>query len=109
MSSLAQKGIAETAKRSAIICSQVCEYACDSGLVEYNAASGPGRIAGSIPVRHRAAIVDPLEIGRLLLDMDFYQGLPSTCHCLMIMPYVFVRNSELCNARWSEIDLDSVQ
>ena len=100
------RGHVETAHRVAIIAGQVCRYARDCGLVEYNVADELGRALSKAKHSQRAAILDPAKIGGLLRAIDEYGGDISMRYALKIMPYVFVRSAELRGARWEEIDFD---
>ena len=82
-------------------------YARLSGIVQADAASGLSEALTTRQVRHFATITEPGEVGTLLRAIDDYQGEPSTCHALRILPYVFVRSSELRCAAWDELDLDA--
>ena len=101
------RGHIETARRVAQICGQVTRYARLSGIVQADAASGLSEALTTRQVRHFATITEPGEVGTLLRAIDDYQGEPSTCHALRILPYVFVRSSELRCAAWDELDLDA--
>ncbi|MBE6442793.1 MAG: DUF4102 domain-containing protein [Desulfovibrio desulfuricans] len=101
------RGAIETAHRLAQLCGQVTRYARISGIVKHDAAAGLTEALAPVQTRHYAAITDPAAIGRLLRDIDAYQGEPTICHALRILPYVFVRSGELRAAAWEEIDLDA--
>lgn len=58
-------------------------------------------------VIHRAAIIEPNELGHLLVDIDNYQGKFATQIALKIAPLVFVRPIELRTAKWADIDLEA--
>ncbi len=97
----------ETCKRVACVARQVCRYAVLKGYTDGDVSSVIMDILPDAPrVKHMAAITDPKEFGRLLLDIDDYPGDISTLYCLKILPYVFVRSNEIRNAKWSEIDLE---
>jgi len=97
-----------TAKKAQMLLSQIFREAVLEGLCSFNPAAELSGVVTKPPVRHHNAITDPKEVGKLLLDMDDYiQGSPSVTYALRLLPYTFVRVSELCNATWSEIDLDS--
>ena len=102
-----ERGHYETAHRLANVASQVCRYASLLGYCEFNAAAQLGEALKPVPVTNRAAILEPVEIGKLLRAIEEYPGNISTRFALRIMPYVFLRNSELRCARWAEIDLDN--
>lgn len=57
-------------------------------------------------VKHRAAILDPVEFGGMLRAIDGYQGQASTRIALKLMAYLFPRPGELRQARWNEFDLE---
>ena len=104
-----QQGHLETARRLAQICGQVTRYARLSGIVDTDAASHLSEALSAKPVRHHASITDPQEIGALLRAIDDYPGDVSISFALKILPYVFVRSSELRGATWAEIDLDRAE
>ena len=102
-------GHMETARRVAQICGQVTRYARLAGIVAADAASGLTEALTARPAQHFATITEPEKIGRLLRAIDEYQGEPSTCYALRILPYVFVRSSELRGATWDEVNLDKAE
>lgn len=55
-------------------------------------------------VTHRAAIVDPAEVGALLRAIEDYTGHLETRIALQLAPHLYVRPGELRHAEWSEID-----
>ena len=101
------RGHIETAHRLAGIVSQICRYAVVLGHCEFDAAGQLGSALSTRDPKNRAAILDPTEIGTLLRAIDSYKGDISTRYALKIVPYVFLRNTELRCARWEEIDLDN--
>ena len=104
-----EKGHIETAHRLAQICGQVTRYARIAGIVPADAASGLSEALAPRIAKHHAAITDPQEIGALLRAIEGYHGEPSIRLALCVMPYTFVRSSELRGARWDEIDLDAAE
>ena len=100
------QGKIETASILCGIAGQVCRYARLMHMVKYNVADGLTEALPKKPERHFAAITDPAEVGHLLCDIDNYHGNLSVSYALKIMPYVFVRNTELRGAQWTEIDFD---
>lgn len=101
------RGHIETAHRLAGIVSQICRYAVVLGHCEFDAAGQLGSALSTRDPKNRAAILDPTEIGTLLRAIDSYKGDISTRYALKIVPYVFLRNTELRCAHWEEIDLDN--
>ncbi|MDR2199926.1 MAG: site-specific integrase [Deltaproteobacteria bacterium] len=58
-------------------------------------------------VTHRATIINPDKIGKLLAQINEYDGLPSVKFALRLLPYLFVRPGELRWAEWTEINLET--
>src|SRR5271156_568495 len=58
-------------------------------------------------VTHRAAIVEPADIGALLRAIDGFDGQPTTWGALRLAPPVFVRPGGLGQAEWKEFDFDA--
>lgn len=56
-------------------------------------------------VKHRVAIVEPLEFGALLRVIGGLDGQPITKAALQLAALLFTRPGELRNAEWSEVDL----
>ena len=104
---LEAKGHIDTAHRVATIASQVCRYARDCGLVDYDVADNLTSALSKVDHTPRAALTDPKEIGELLRAIEDYGGFDSIRYCLQIMPYVFTRSWELRGAHWSEINFDT--
>ena len=103
------RGTIETAHRAAQYCAQICQYARLSGLVKFNAAAELRGTLMTRKVEHHASITDPTELGQLLRDIDEYPGEPEVRYALKILPYIFVRSSELRRAVWSEINFDKAE
>jgi integrase len=49
------------------------------------------------------------EVGRLLRDIDAYEGGFITKCAMTLSPMLFVRPGELRRAEWSEINLDAAE
>ncbi len=103
---IVDRGALETAHKARQVMNQVCRYAKQTGRLEHNPASD---LVGAIPpqkVSHMAAITDPAEFGRLLVDIDGYQGTHVIRTALALAPLLFQRPGELCGMEWSEVDLE---
>ena len=98
------RGILETTRRQVWVISQVCRYARLQGLCKFDPAAGLTDALQPVKQKHHAAITAPKEIGILLGAIDAYWGDISTQYALRLLPYVFLRSSELRGARWAEID-----
>lgn len=57
-------------------------------------------------VVHRAALIDPKDVGALLCSIDTYTGWPSLRAALLFNALTFCRPGEVRGARWKEIDFD---
>lgn len=58
-------------------------------------------------VKHRAAITDPKELGKLMHDIEKWDaGAYSTVHALRLMPHIFLRTKEIREMRWEYVDFD---
>ena len=101
-----------TCKKACQICSQIMQYAIASGVLEINPIPSLQILLRTHKVTHRSTILEPLQLGKLLLDIDGYgqrNGYFAVHFALQIMPYVFVRTSELINARWEQINFDTCE
>jgi len=103
------RGKQETAHRVLGMCGQIFRYAVASGRTERDIAGDLRGALAPIPEGHRAAILDPKEFGRLLRDIDVYQGWYATKYALRLLPLVFTRPGELRLAQWPEIDIERAQ
>lgn len=102
-----ERGAIETAHRLAQLCGQVTRFARIAGIVKHDAAAGLVEALSHVQTTHYAAITSPAEMGYLLRAIDAYQGEPSICHALRVLPYVFVRSGELRGMTWEEVNLDA--
>ncbi len=87
-------------------CAMVFRYAIATNKAKYNVVINlKGALLPKRPV-HRSAITEPIKVGKLLNEIDNYGGYFQVQCALKIMPYVFVRSSELRYARWEDIDFE---
>jgi integrase len=103
---LEKRGILETVHRVKSLLNQIFQYGLACGQIERNPISD---LTGAIPYPvsvHRATILIPEKIGRLLNNIQEYTGAASVYYALNILPYVFVRPGELRNATWDEINFE---
>lgn len=102
---LEDKDIVSSAQRTARTCGQVFRYAIQRGLADNDITAGLKGAFKQPKPKHRAAILDPVQLGALLNKIDNYTGTFQVSSALQLMPMVFVRNSELRLAKWKDIDL----
>ena len=102
-----QRGHVETAHRVKSLCDQVFDFAISILRCTHNPTHPIRKSLQKTKVKHLASIIDPVEIGKLLRNIDAYQGFFVTQCALKLAPLVFVRPSELRRAEWSEMDLEN--
>jgi integrase len=107
---LAAAGRGKLCAGLACLASRIFRRAMNSGL---ESLSDPaGGLAASYPHAPGAgfaAITEPGAFGRLLADIDAFQGSrasDSLKAALRLAPYVFTRPAELTGAEWDETDLE---
>ena len=101
--------IAETAHRTLQTAGQVFRYAVQNG---YALRDVTVDLKGAIPpttTKHMAAFTEPKQIAELLRAIDGFKGTLTVQCALKLSTLVFVRPSELRQARWKDIDLDAGQ
>lgn len=95
------------AHRLRALISNVFAYAIVTERADRNPAADLGGALQPETPKHRAAVTDPTEIGRLLRAIEGYKGSFVTLCALRIAPLTFVRPGELRKAEWSEFDLEA--
>lgn len=94
----------DLAHRAKQTCSLIFKYAIiTSRLINDPAQSLTGALKTAQTV-HRAAIVDPEELGTLLRAIDEYFGSPIVFAALKLSPILFQRPGEIRHMEWSEIN-----
>lgn len=100
------RGRYETANRLRSVFGTIFRYAIATGRATRD-ISFDLRGALIVPKTvHRAAIVEPKQVGPLLRAIEGYDGSPLVRHALRLLPHLFVRPGELRLAEWSEFDFD---
>ncbi|MBM4207228.1 MAG: DUF4102 domain-containing protein [Gammaproteobacteria bacterium] len=105
MKPLIKKGQLETAHRLHGEISSIFDYGIAHGIVDFNQAQP---VAKQIPVqkvKHRAAIIDPKQVGQLLRDIYSYQGTYVVQMALRLSPLLFQRPGEIRQMLWDDVDL----
>lgn len=104
-----ERGAIETTHRIQQNCGQVFRYAVATGRAD----SDPSRdLRGALTPwkpEHYATLIDARDIGRLLRDIDGYDGGLLTRCALKLSPLLFVRPGELRRAEWAEITLEAAE
>ena len=99
--------ILETAHRTLQTAGQVFRYAVQTGRAIRDITAD---LKGALPptnVKHMAAFTEPKQIAELLRAIDGFSGTLTVQCALKFSPLVFVRPSELRQAKWKDINLDS--
>ncbi|MEQ1599832.1 MAG: integrase arm-type DNA-binding domain-containing protein [Methylotenera sp.] len=97
----------ETAHRTLQAAGQVFRYAVQNGFTLSDVTAS---LKGALPsrnVKHMAAFTEPKQIAELLRAIDSFNGTLTVQCALRLSPLVFVRPSELRQAKWRDIDLDA--
>lgn len=103
------RGANESAHRTLQICGQIFRYAIVTGRLDRNPAMDLKGALAPVKKSHLPAIVDPVEVGKLMEAIKGYQGSVVTRLALQLAPLVFVRPGELRQAEWVEINLDAAE
>lgn len=104
--SIEKAGSIDTAHRARGLASQVYSYAIATGRAERNVANDLLGTLRPHQQKHRAAITDEKELGKLLRDMECSSSGIIVKTAMQISPILFQRPGEIRQMEWSEIDLD---
>ena len=100
------QGKVDTAHRALQVCGQIFRFAIatDRGSIDFSSVL-KGALT-PVKVKHHSSITSPKDFGRLLIDIDNYEGAYLTQQALKLAPLVFVRQGELRHAEWAEINFE---
>jgi len=101
------RGAFETAHRLLNLCNQIWRYALQHDKVTHNVVADIDKkiaLKGFQNTKYKT-ITEPKRIGELLNAIDTYTGAYTTKHLLRLLPFVFVRSSNIRFAEWNEFDL----
>lgn len=104
-----KRGFIETAHRAKSTCSRIFRYAIATKRCRHDPTQDLRGALASVAATRHAAIVEPRAVGELLRAIDGYQGQYVTKVALQLLPFVFLRSSELRWATWSEINFDAAE
>lgn len=102
-----ERGATETANRVREQCGQIWRYAIATGRAERDIAADLRGALKPHTGKNFAHIKDPKELGRLLRDIEGYDGTPMVKAALRLLPLVFTRPGEFRAAKWADIDLEA--
>lgn len=103
------RGAKDVAKRAKQTAGQIFRYGVATGRCERDPSQDLAGALAPTTTKHRAAVTDPADIGRLLNILDGYKGTAVVNAALQLAPLTFVRPGELRNAKWAEIDFDKAE
>jgi len=97
----------ETAHRLRGEISCIFSYAIVHNFADYDPAQPVAKQLPAQKVKHRAAIIDPVQVGQLIRDISNYNGTFVVQCAFRFSPLVFQRPGEIRQLFWSDIDLDA--
>lgn len=97
----------DTAHRLRAEISAIFAYAIVHDLTEYDPAQPVAKQIPAQKVKHRAAIIDPKQVGQLLRDIYAYQGTFVVQAAFRLSLMLFQRPGEIRKMLWADIDLDA--
>lgn len=103
---LEQRGIIITTHKVLGHINKIFRYAITCGYVLTNPARDLSAALRPRRSKHMAAILDPSEVGKLLLAIDNY-GFKQRKNSLRLLAHTFVRAGELTSMAWKDIDWES--
>ena len=99
-----KRGAIDTAHRAKQTVGHAFKFGIASGICERDPSNDLAGALKSRTKKHHAAIIEPIEVGKLLNSIDGYQGGMVVRTALKLSPYLFVRSGELRHMQWDEIN-----
>ncbi len=87
--------------------SAIFAYAIVHDFTDYDPAQPVARQIPAQKIKHRAAIIDPNQVGQLLRDIYNYQGTFVVKLAFRFSPLVFQRPGEIRQLLWDDIDSEA--
>lgn len=100
------RGTVDTAHRARGVAKQVFAYAIATGRAERNIANDLQGTLKTHRQKHRAAILEPELLGKLLNDMEKSTAGIVVRTAMQLSPILFQRPGEIRHMEWQEIDFD---
>jgi integrase len=95
----------ETAHRLHGEISSVFAYAIVHNFTDYDPAQAVTKQIPAQKKKHRAALIDPKQVGQLLRDISNYQGTFVVQCAFRLSPLLFQRPGEIRQMLWTDVDL----
>jgi len=99
----------ELGRRIAINVRSALNYAVDAGLIEYVPMGNISRLMPPPISKGYPSIHTSAELGKLLRDINAYEGTYVVCMALKLLPLVVCRNTEFRSAEWAHIDFERLE
>ncbi|GHV51282.1 integrase [Deltaproteobacteria bacterium] len=103
-----ERGVITTTHKIKSHISQIFKYAIACGLAYTDPSRDLAAALTKKTPKPMAAIIDPKNVGRLLIAIQGYSGAVVRC-ALLLGALTFVRPGELRTAEWKEIDVDAAE
>ncbi|MCA0892851.1 tyrosine-type recombinase/integrase [Microbulbifer agarilyticus] len=103
------RGALETAHRVKRVASQVFRFGVATGKADRDPTIDLTGALKPTKKKHLAAITDPVEVGRLMVAIEGYQGTPVVRTALKLSPLLFCRPGELRKLEWPEVNWEARQ
>lgn len=98
------RGHIDTARRTRQLAAQLFTYAIATGRAERNIADDLAGTLKKARTENRAAITDPILLGKLLSDMEHSTSGIVVKTAMLLTPMLFQRPGEIRAMEWSEIN-----
>lgn len=102
---LIDKSQLETAHRLHSEISAIFAYAIVHNFTDYDPAQPVTKQIPAQKVKHRAALIDPKQVGQLLRDISNYHGTFAVQSAFKLSPLLFQRPGEIRQMLWADVDL----
>lgn len=97
----------ETAHRVHAEISAAFDYAIVHNFTDFNPAQSVAKQIPAKNVTHRAALIEPKDVGQLLRDISNYQGTFVVQCAFRLSPLLFQRPGEIRQMEWKDVDLEA--
>lgn len=98
------RGAIDMAHRAKQTAGQVFRYAVATGRAERDPSGDLRGALKSKVKKHYSAITEPVQVGKLLLAIDAFQGTPTVKAALQLSALLFQRPGEIRGMEWDEIN-----
>jgi integrase len=98
------RGAVDMAHRAKQTAGQVFRYAVATGRAERDPSNDLRGALKTKTKKHYAAITDPLQVGKLLVAIEAFQGTPTVKTAMRLSALLFQRPGEIRAMEWAEIN-----